>query len=156
MSNVKKKEKKKPTEEKVGQDLASPFCDARLARQAWRNNRGLLLCKYVVHLPWLPQCTTKALTATRRVPCNMCSVVRLGACAATVTASNVHSSFGESNLIAQTAATRARTRLGLCVTSLILFITFNPASSPSPCLPRSTFSSAQQSASTVFPVECAI
>ena len=26
-------------------------------------NRGLLLCKYIVHLLWLPQCTTKALTA---------------------------------------------------------------------------------------------
>ena len=37
----KRKEKKKPTGEKVGQDLASPFCDARPARQAWRNNRRI-------------------------------------------------------------------------------------------------------------------
>ena len=63
MSNGgKKKRKEKNPQEKVGQDLASPFCEARPARQAWKC--GVLLCKYIVTLPWLLQCTTKALTAT--------------------------------------------------------------------------------------------
>ena len=99
MSNEKKKRKERPTEEKVGQDRASPFCEARPARHVWRNNCGLLFCKYIVHLPWLLQCTTKALAATQRVTCHMCSVVRLGACAAAVTAFNMHSWLGESNLL---------------------------------------------------------
>ena len=107
---VKKKKRERPTEEKVGQDLTSPFWEARPARQAWK--RGVLLCKYIVHLPWL------------KLDCTNCCY------------KGPHS--------------------GIWVISLILFITFNPASSPSSCLPRSTSSSAQQSASTVFPVECAI
>ena len=63
---------KKPTEEKVGQVkpqqgkvLTSPFSGARPARQAWRgvlsHTHKLLLCKYIMNLPWLLQCTTKAL-----------------------------------------------------------------------------------------------
>ena len=51
--------------------------------------------------------------------------------AAIAAASNMHSSLGESNLIARTAATRSQTLLGLdlWVTSGVLFVSFNPVSS---------------------------
>ena len=75
-----------------------------------------------------------------------------GARAAIAAASNVHSSLGESNLIAQIAATRPQTLLGLdlWVTSRVLFVSFNPVSSPSSYLPISTFSALKEFLDCVF------
>ena len=65
-----------------------------------------------------------------------------GTRAAITAASNMHSSLGESNLIARTAATRPQTLLGLdptllgldlWVTSRVLFVSFNPVSSANQC-----------------------
>ena len=92
--------------------LTSALCGACLEECPQPHSR-LLLCKYIVNLLRLLQCMTKAWRSTRRVLCNMCSMVQMGARAATATASNVHSSLGESNLIAQTAAARPQALLGL-------------------------------------------
>ena len=101
------------------------------------------------------QCTTKALKVHTVSHLQHVFNGAGGTRAAIVAASNVHSSLGESNLIAQTAAMRPQTLLGLdlWVTSRVLFVSFNPVLGPSSYLPRSTFSAAQ-SASTVFPVGC--
>jgi len=105
--------------------LTSALCGACLEECPQPHSR-LLLCKYIVNLLWLLQMHDKAWRSTRRVLCNMCSMVQVGARAATATASNVHRSFGESNLIAQTAAARPQALLGLDLCS-----PFESFSSPS-------------------------
>ena len=106
---------------------------------AWRNilnhTHKLLLCKYIVNLLWLLQCMTKALKVHTASHLQHVFNGVGGARAAIAAASNVHSLLGESNLIAQTAATRPQTLLGLdlWVTSRVLFISFNPVSSSTQC-----------------------
>ena len=129
---------------------------------AWRNvpnhTHKLLLCRYIVNLPWLLQCTTKALKVQTASHLQHVFNGAGGARAAIAAASNVHSSLGESNLIAQIAATRPQTLLGLdlWVISRVLFVSFNPVLGPSSYLPRSTFSSAQGVPRLCFPLGAAL
>ena len=164
MTNVVKK-KEKPTEEKVGQVKPQHVKDLKRHRcvvPAWSNvlnhTHKLLLCKYIVNLPWLFQCTTKALKLHTASHLQHVFNGAGGAHAAIAAASNMHSSLGESDLIAQTAATRPQTLLGLdlWVTSRVLFVSFNPVSGPSSYLPRSTFYAAQGVPRLCFPLGAAL
>ena len=112
----------------------SPLHDACLGERP-RPHSQIAALQIHCELAVVIQCTTKALkvhTVSHLQRVFNCAGGARGAIAAT---SNMHSSLGESNLIARTAATRPQTLLGLdfWVTSRGLFITFNPVSFATNC-----------------------
>ena len=74
----------KSNEEKGEQNLTSPFVRPDRPGECETTDCCYLVVAASMH--------NEGPTATRRVTCNMCSVVRLGACATTVITSNMHSS----------------------------------------------------------------
>ena len=142
MSTLKKEgKKKKPTDEKVGQvkpqqgkDLTLPLHGACLeeCRQPHSQIAALQIHR---ELAVVTQRTPKAMKVHTASHLQRVFNGASGARAAIAAASNVHSSPGESNLIARTAAMRPQTLLGLDLwaTSQILFISFIPVSSATQC-----------------------
>ena len=134
MSNVERK--KNPTEEKVGQVkvLTSPLRGACLEECPQPHSQ---ISSLQIHreLAVVAPCTTKALKVHLASHLQHVFNGAGGACAAIAAASNVHISLGESNLIAQTAAARPQTLLGLdlWVTSRVLFVSFNSVSPSTQC-----------------------
>ena len=99
MSDVVKKRRKNPLRRRLSKVLTSALCGACL-EECSQPHSQLLLCKYIVNLPWLLQCTKKALKVHTANHLQHVFNGAGGARAAIAAASNVHSSLGESNLIA--------------------------------------------------------
>ena len=144
MSMLKKKKRKKPTEEKIGQvkpqqgkDLTSPLRGVCL-EECHQPHSQISFLQIHRELAVVAPCTTKALKVHTVSHLQHVFNGAGGARATIAAASNVHSSLGESNMITQTAATRPQTLLGLdlWVTSRVLFVSFNPVSGPSSYLPK--------------------